>query len=82
MPDNFEILAEFLDRADCEVEGRALELSPPPPAVLEQLRALARGQLPPDRQGAIFDQLRQNRQWIPLLADEVKALRVSPDDKS
>jgi hypothetical protein len=49
---------------------------------LEQLRALARGKLPADRQEAIFDQLRQNRQWIPLLADEVKALRVSTDEKS
>ena len=82
MPNNFEILAQFLDRTEFEVEGRALEISPPPPPLLEQLRALARGQLPTDRQGAIFEQLRQNRQWIPLLADEVKALRVSPDAKS
>lgn len=79
---NFEILAGFLDRTDFEVEGRALETSPPPPAVREQLRALARGQLSEARQKEIFDQLRQNRQWISLLADEVKALRVSADGKS
>src|SRR4051794_19899988 len=72
MPTTFEILEGFLDHTELEVEGRALEAPPPPPTVLDQLRELARGKLPAARQKEVFDQLRQNRHWISLLADEVK----------
>ena len=73
MPNAFEILAGFLERAESEVEGRALEN--PSAAVKVKLREFARGTLPEAEQTELIGQLNQNRHWISLLADEVKALR-------
>ena len=75
----FEILADFLDQADTEVEGRALE--DPPEPVKFRLRDFARGSLPEAQQAELIRQLNQNRHWIPHLADEVKALRAAPGRK-
>jgi hypothetical protein len=81
MSDPFEILASFLDHTDREVEGRGLE-TPPPAEVLELLRQLARGKLAAAQKKEVFDQLRHNRHWIAILADEVKALRALPGEKT
>ena len=80
MPNTFEILAGFLDRAEMEVEGRALE--GPPEAVKLKLHDFARGALPEAEQTELIGQLNQNRHWIPLLADAVKALRNPAGDKT
>jgi hypothetical protein len=80
MSNSFGILAHFLDRTETEVEGRALE--EPPEAVKFKLRQFARGEVPEHEQKELFDQLNQNRRWISLLADEVKALRIPPPDKT
>jgi len=73
MPNAFEILAGFLDRAEPEVEGRALQ--EPPEAIKMKLREFARGGLAAAEQAELLGQLKQNRHWISLLAQEVKALR-------
>ena len=73
MTNAFEILARFLERGEAEVEGRLLEL--PPEDVRLKLRQFALGLLPMDEQPALIAQLNEHRHWIPLLADEVKALR-------
>ena len=80
MPDGFEILAGFLDRAETEVEGRALEA--PPEAVKLKLRDFARGALPEPEHARLLGELNQNRHWIPLLVDEVKALRKRSGEKT
>jgi hypothetical protein len=73
MPNAFETLAGFLDRAEPEVEGRALQ--EPPETIKMKLREFARGGLPAPEQAELLGQLKQNRHWISLLAHEVKALR-------
>ena len=73
MTNAFEILARFLERGEAEVEGRQLEA--PPEAIKLKLRQFARGLLPEAEQPALIAQLTENRHWIALLADEVKALR-------
>jgi hypothetical protein len=80
MPSSFEILAGFLDRTDPEVEGRALE--DPPPAAQEKLREFARGELPEAEQRELLDQLNRNRDWLPFLAEQVKALRIPSGGKT
>ena len=73
MNEPFAILAGFLDRAESEVEGRALEL--PPETFRAKLRDFARGELPEADRLEVICGLNQNRHWLALLADEVKALR-------
>jgi hypothetical protein len=80
MADGFEILAGFLDRAEAEVEGRALEA--PPEAVKLRLRDFARGALAEPEQARLLGELNQNRHWMTLLAEEVKALRKRPAAKT
>jgi hypothetical protein len=80
MANPFEILVGFLDRTEPEVEGRALEQ--PPPMFQHKLRQFARGELPEPQQRELFQQLGRNRNWISLLADEVKALRTRPGGKT
>jgi hypothetical protein len=78
MPNTFEMLAGFLDRAEAEVEGRALE--EPPETVKAKLRDFARGALPEAEKSEIIGHLGQNRHWILFLADEVKSLRNPSGD--
>lgn len=73
MKNAFEILARFMERGEPEVEGRQLEA--PPEAVQLKLRQFARGLLPAAEQPELIGQLNENRHWISVLADEVKALR-------
>jgi hypothetical protein len=73
MTNTFEILAGFLDRAEPEVEGHAME--EPPEAVKMKLREFARGALPEAEQAELLGRLGQNRRWLSFLAEEVKALR-------
>ena len=54
---------------------RVAELQEPPEAIKMKLRNFARGELPPAEQAGLLDQLNQNRHWLSLLAEEVKALR-------
>jgi hypothetical protein len=73
MQNDFEILAGLLDRAELEVEGRALQ--EPPEAVKLKLRNFALGGLQPAERAELLGQLNENRHWLSLLAQEVKALR-------
>jgi len=73
MRNAFQILAGFLERYEGEVEGRAV--SEPPPEAQQQLRSLARGDLPEAEQADLFSALYQNPEWIGWLAREIKARR-------
>lgn len=73
MPNNFEILAGFLERFGDDVEGH--ESAALPPAVADQLRRFARGQLPETEQGEVIRELNGRTEWVKFLAAEVKALR-------
>ncbi len=73
MPNDFVILAGFLERFGDEVEGR--ELQEPPPKIKRQIHDMARGQLPPDESAGLLVLLNQNPAWIARLAEEVKSLR-------
>lgn len=79
MPNNFEILAGFLERFGDEVEGR--ELQEPPPEIKSQLRELAQGHLPQAQCTELLAVLGRNPAWISRLADEVKALRAGGGTK-
>jgi hypothetical protein len=74
MHNTFQILAGFLERHECEVEGRAMVADPPAEAQ-RQLRLLAAGALPEPDQPKLFAQLNQNPEWVGWLAREVKARR-------
>jgi hypothetical protein len=54
MPNNFEILAGFLDRFGDEVEGR--ESPEPPPEIQNRLRDLAQGRLAPAESAELMAQ--------------------------
>lgn len=73
MANTFEILADFLNRFDREVEGR--ELQELPPEVRLKLRDLARGALSDSERNELFLLLSRNPDWVGRLAEEVKALR-------
>lgn len=73
----FKIVAEFLDRFEAEVEGRSK--MDPSAEVRAKIRAFARGELTEGDRDAIVALLRENPQWVPLLAEEVKALRSGTD---
>lgn len=75
MSNTFEILTGFLERFGEEVEGRAL--SEPGGEVVEQLKLLARGNLPDEKRPALFELLNQHPDWLARLAGEIKALRPS-----
>jgi len=74
MPNEFEILARFLDRYAGEVEGR--ELPEPPAEIRGKLRELALGRVAEPERTELFALLRRNPAWIERLADEVKSLRT------
>jgi len=74
MQNEFTLLAGLVDRAEAEVEGRTL---PEPPAPVKlKLQHFACGTLPPAEQAGLVGLLNQNRHWIGLLAQEVKARRL------
>jgi hypothetical protein len=73
MPDDFSILAGFLERFDEEVEGRALD--EPAEDVQRQLMAFAGGTLAEAERAQVIQLLQAHPQWIPWLAQQVKALR-------
>jgi hypothetical protein len=79
MLNNFEILAGFLDRFGDEVEGR--ELHDAPPEIQDQLRELARGNLPENQCAELLALLNRHPAWIGLLAGEVKAMRTGENAK-
>ena len=74
MHDTFAILAGFLERFTDEVEGRQLE--EPSPKIKKKLRALARGKLSGPEREELVALLQENRHLIPLLAQEVKTMRL------
>jgi len=74
MPDQFEILARFLERFGDEVEGR--EVGDPGDDTRARLKQLARGELPEAEQAELFARLNRNPEWIAWLAREVKAMRA------
>ena len=76
MENIFGLLTRFLERYDGDVEGR--EVQEPAEDVRLKLQALARGELKANDQRELLTLLTQNPQWIPRLADEVKALRNRP----
>jgi hypothetical protein len=73
MRNTFEILAGFLDRYECEVEGRAV--TEPPAETQEDLRLLASGALAKEKLPELMAALNENRDWVAWLAQEVKAQR-------
>ena len=76
MQNTFEILTRFLARYSDEVEGR--ESSSLPEEVRTRLQSFARGQLSASEQADLIARLNERQDWIAVLAEEVKALRV-PD---
>jgi len=79
MPDTFQILAGFLERFDHEVEVEGRQAPEPPEEVRLEFGQLARGTLPPPEQARLLGLLHQNPQWLATLAQQVKALRPTPD---
>ncbi|HWX21738.1 MAG TPA: hypothetical protein VN578_17680 [Candidatus Binatia bacterium] len=79
MRDTFQILAKFIERFGDEVEGR--ELQEPSQDTKVKLQQLARGTLSEPQRAELFLQLHHNPQWLPWLAQEVKALRGDAPDK-
>jgi hypothetical protein len=73
MPNEFEILAGFLERCESEVEGR--ELQEPTAETQDRMRELARGKLGAEQQGELLKLLSAHPEWIAHLAGEIKALR-------
>lgn len=71
----FQILAQFLQRAEGEVEGR--ELQEPTVETKTQLQRLARGELAEGEQAGLFAELNSHPDWIVWLAREVKNLRAA-----
>ena len=82
MAHGFKLLAEFLDQFSAEVEGRAR--FDPPDENKKKIRAFARGELAgPEREERV-NLLKENANWVEILAEEVKALRSasSPRQRS
>jgi len=65
---------QFLQRFEAEVIGHGGE--PPPIEFRENLRRLARGNIPARERQALTDRLEAHREWIRFLAGEVKSLRT------
>jgi hypothetical protein len=78
MSNEFKIMAEFLNRPEAEVEGRALLEAPAP--IKQKLLRFAQGTLLTSERAELVGQLNQNRHWIALLAQEVKARRQENPD--
>lgn len=79
MNSDFAIIAEFLDRNGPEVLGRAL--AAPPPALAEQLDRFSRGEVSADERVAICELLRNQPEYLRVLANQVKNLRAQPGDR-
>ncbi|HXG47013.1 MAG TPA: hypothetical protein VNO52_05265 [Methylomirabilota bacterium] len=73
MNNPFRILAGFLDKYTEEVEGRSLE--EPSSEIKGCLQQFAAGGLKEPERSRIIGLLKENPQWLPLLAAEVKARR-------
>lgn len=75
MANQFTILARFLDRYGDDVEGRSMEA--PSAEVQQKLRNFASGSLSDAEREDVIALLQTNPHWVPLLAQETKALRNS-----
>lgn len=74
MPKAFVILDGFLEHSAREVEGRGMaEITP---EIRSKLRALAHGELPEAERDELAVLLKENRHWVELLAQEIKAMRM------
>lgn len=71
----FQILAQFLQRAEGEVEGR--ELQEPAEETKIQLQRLARGELAEGDQTGLFAELNSHPDWVVWLAREIKKMRTA-----
>jgi hypothetical protein len=69
----FQILAGFLDRYADEVEGRSMEELTP--EIKAQLQQFASGALADSERRRVIGLLKDNPQWLALLAAEVKVHR-------
>jgi len=76
MANSFEILTRFLERYSDEVEGR--QLREPSLEVTNKLKEFAKGTLPEDERNTLLNLLKENPNWIPVIANEIKALRPGP----
>lgn len=73
MPESFAVITRFLERFSDDVEGRqASELSE---ETKQQLKKLARGELPRGEHEPLFAILRTDPTAVSWLAEEVKVLR-------
>ncbi len=79
MNSDFAIIAEFLDRNGPEVLGRAL--AEPPPALAEQLDRFSRGAVSQEERVAICETLRNQPEYLRVLANQVKNLRQRESDQ-
>lgn len=73
MNSDFAIIAEFLDRNGPEVLGRAL--AAPTPALAEQLARFSRGEVSPEERVALCELLRNQPEYLRVLADQVRSIR-------
>jgi hypothetical protein len=70
MSDTFKILADFLEKYGDDVEGRSAAKAPD--EVRRQLQDFAAGHLRPDERARISQLLKENPQWVGLLAEAVR----------
>lgn len=77
MDSDFSIIGDFLERCFPEVEGRALPT--PGPELAKKLEHFARGECTPEVRVEICNLLREEPQYLRVLAHRVKDLRNAPE---
>lgn len=73
MSDTFKILAGFLAKYGDDVEGRSA--ADAPEEVRRHLSDFAAGRLAPAERVRVSELLKENPQWVALLAEAVRAVR-------
>ncbi|MEM1058937.1 MAG: hypothetical protein AAGK14_06790 [Verrucomicrobiota bacterium] len=74
MPNDFEIITQFLSQQDGdEVTGR--DLAPPPDDLQERLQAFARGGVDESERQAMCEEMKAHPHYVAYLAEVVKKLR-------
>jgi hypothetical protein len=76
MSNTFAILARFLEKYADEAEGHALDAMPP--EVRQQLQAFAAGRMPPPERAQLSQLLKENPQWVELLAQAARQRSAPP----
>ena len=74
MNNEFDILADFLDHTEGEVEGRGADA--PTENLRQQFRQLAGGQLPAAERDRLLAELAHHPDWVTDIAEQVRSLRA------